>query len=178
MLVVFLLALAVRLLYVCSLAAKDPVASVDAWGYERLAINLEQGQGFSLSRQAPFTPDSIRTPLYPTFLLLIRRAFGPEPRVAAIVQSFVEGLTTLMTWWLAQQLGGRRAGRSAALLYALNPSQVRYAGELLSETLLSALLALAACALARYLLAGRRPGWLALTALSTALAILCQQFPV
>ena len=174
LLVVCLLAVTVRLLYVCSVAPEDPIASVDAWGYERLAINMEKGQGFSLSRQAPFTPDSIRTPLYPVFLLLIRRVLGPEPRVAAIVQSFVEGLTTMMTWWLAKQLSGRRAGRSAALLYALNPSQVRYTGELLSETLLSALLALAVCALVRYFLAGRRPGWLALTTLSTALAVLCK----
>jgi 4-amino-4-deoxy-L-arabinose transferase-like glycosyltransferase len=90
------------------------------------------------------------------------------------VQCLVDGLTTLMTWWLAKQLGGRVAGRSAALLYALNPSQVRYAAELLSETLLSALLALAACAFVRYLLTGHRPVWLALSAASSALAVLCK----
>lgn len=181
--VILLLALGVRLLYVGSTSPDAPIASVDAWGYHRLALNLDAGNGFSLRRAAPFVPDSIRTPLYPAFLWLVRRLLGPSPRAAAIVQAILDSCTTMLTWWLAGQLAGRRAGRAAALLYALNPTQVRYAAELLTETLLSLLLALSLCALLMYLTRAPRSAgppipksryWLAASALFVAMSILCK----
>ena len=142
-LVLSVLAVGVRLLYTFSTSPDAPIASTDAWGYRQLAANLDSGNGFSLRGEAPFVPDSIRTPLYPAFLLLVRRTLGSSPRTAAGVQAFLDAGTMLLTGWLATRLAGHRAGRIAALLYALNPTQVRYASELLTETLLSFLLALA-----------------------------------
>jgi hypothetical protein len=165
LLALFVVAVGIRLLYVSSLPADSPIASVDAWGYHRLALNLAEGNGFSLRRAAPFVPDSVRTPLYPLFLLLIRRSLGPAPRMAATVQAILDGCTALLTGWLATALATtptplpaslstrpahHRAGRIAALLYALHPTQVRYVNDLLAETLLSFLLTLCACALVRY----------------------------
>jgi 4-amino-4-deoxy-L-arabinose transferase-like glycosyltransferase len=178
----FLLAVGARLLYILDRAPDMPIASVDAWGYHRLALNLEQGNGFSLNREDPFLPDSIRTPLYPAFLWLVRRTLGPSPRAAAVVQALLEGSTMLLVWWLGSQLAGRRAGRIAALLYALNPTQIRYTGELLTETLLSLLLAASLCALVRYVHERGKPQetrhhsllWLTLSATILGLAVLCK----
>jgi hypothetical protein len=194
LLALFVLAVTLRLLYVASTSPDAAIGSTDAWGYRQLALNVVQGNGFSLRQAAPFLPDSVRTPLYPIFLLVIRRLFGPSLRAATIVQAFIDGCTTLLVWWLATQLGGRRAGRVAALLYALNPTQIRYVNELLTETLLSFLLALCVCALVRYVQSVpassqaaahdraapvRRPrsffsGWIVAVALLTGLAALCK----
>jgi len=183
LLVVLALAVAVRVLYLYSKAPDAPIASVDGWGYYRLALNLAQGNGFSLQRDPPYLPTSIRTPLYPLYLLAVRQLLGPAPRSAALVQVLLEGATTLLTAWLGTQVAGPRAGRIAALLYALNPAQIRFASDLLTETLLALLLLAAVCALVRYLkqasasperarLSGRT--WLVLSAVMVALAILCK----
>jgi hypothetical protein len=194
LLALFVLAVILRLLYVASTLPEAAIGSTDAWGYRQLALNVAQGNGFSLRQAAPFTPDSVRTPLYPIFLLIIQRLFGPSLRSATIIQALVDGFTTLLAWWLAARLGGHRAGRVAALLYALNPTQIRYANELLTETLLSFLLALCICALVRYVQstsvssqavvhdhatpvrhAGSfSSGWIVAVALLTGLAALCK----
>jgi hypothetical protein len=177
LLVLLLLAVVVRLLYVHSMPTGSQIGSTDAWGYHRLALNLEQGNGFSLRRQSPHLPDSIRTPLYPLFLVLIRRTLGVDPQTAARVQAILDSFTTLLVYWLAwltvrsreppsarvegkmwsnalyraRLTQARRCGRIAALLYALNPTQIRYTNELLTETLLSLLLTLCLCILVQYI---------------------------
>ena len=183
LLVVLALALSVRVLYLYSKAPDAPIASVDGWGYYRLALNLAQGNGFSLNAEAPYLPSSVRTPLYPLFLLAVRKLLGPAPRTAALGQVLVSGATTLLTAWMGTRIAGRRAGRTAALLYALNPAQIRFTGDLLTETLLSLLLLGAACALLHYLRPAPAPSgtprapkraWLVLSALLIGLAILCK----
>ncbi len=139
-----------RLLYITSTSPDSPIASVDAWGYHRLALNLDLGNGFGLRREAPFIADSVRTPLYPLFLLLIRRTLGPAPRAAALIQALLDSVTALVVYALARQLANQRSGRIAALLYALNPTQVRYASELLTETTLVFLITLCGLVFIKY----------------------------
>jgi 4-amino-4-deoxy-L-arabinose transferase-like glycosyltransferase len=184
LLALVLLAIGLRLLYIGTQPDTSHLGSTDAWGYHRLALNLDLGHGFSLDRQAPYRPDSVRTPLYPLFLLLVRRALAPQPRIAALVQALLEGVSTLLTYRLTAVLAarldapsGRRLGRIAALLYALNPVQVRQTNELLTETLLSLLLLLCLCILARYLRphSEEHSARLALAlGVTTALAALCK----
>ncbi len=150
LIVILLLALAVRVLYIDSLPLDSPIESVDAWGYHRLALNLDAGNGFSLRREAPFVPDSVRTPLYPLFLLLIRRTLGPTPRIAVLIQALLDSVTAILVYRLTRHLADSRAGRVAALLYALNPTQVRYVNELLTETMLAFLLTLCMLVFVRY----------------------------
>ena len=183
------LAVGVRLLYAFSTSPDASIGSTDAWGYHQLAYNLDSGHGFSLRAETPYVPDSIRTPLYPLFLLTVRRSVGTSPRTAAVVQAFLDVGTMLLTGWLATRLGGHRAGRIAAVLYALNPTQVRYVNELLTETLLSFLLALAMCILIHYARTVRlmalqgstaraapapTTGWALMLGVATGLAALCK----
>jgi len=183
LLVVLVLALSVRVFYLYSKAPDAPIASVDGWGYYRLALNLAQGNGFSLASEAPYLPASVRTPLYSLFLLAVRQLLGPAPRTAALVQVLLGGVTTLLTAWMGTRIASQRAGRIAALLYALNPAQIRFTGDLLTETLLSLLLLGAVCALLCYVRPAPTPlwtrrlprrAWLALSALLVGLAILCK----
>ena len=177
LLVVCALAIGVRVLYLYTKAPDAPIASVDAWGYHRLALNLAAGNGFSLQRDPPYLPTSIRTPLYPLFLLSVRHLLGPAPRAAALVQALLEGATALLTAWLGARLAGPRAGRIAALLYALNPTQVRFASDLFAETFLAFLLLGAACAMLQYLArhpASRGRAWLLLSGVLAGCAILCK----
>lgn len=188
-LALIILAIGVRLLYAFSTSPDASIGSTDAWGYHQLAYNLDHGHGFSLRAEAPYMPDSVRTPLYPLFLLVVRRSVGTSPRTATIVQAFLDTGTMVLAGWLATHLGGHRAGRIAGVLYALNPTQVRYVNELLTETLLSFLLALAVCILIHYARtsrpvvppgsAARAPlaratGWVLLLGLATGLAALCK----
>jgi 4-amino-4-deoxy-L-arabinose transferase-like glycosyltransferase len=177
LLVVCLLAVGVRVLYLYTKTPDAPIASVDGWGYHRLALNLAAGNGFSLERDPPYLPTSIRTPLYPFFLLSVRHVLGPAPRAAALVQALLEGATTLLTAWLATRLAGPRGGRIAALLYALNPTQIRFTSDLLTEMLLAFLVLGAVCALVRYLTwqpGSHRRGWLLLSGTLLGSAILCK----
>jgi len=73
----------------------------------------------------------------------------------------LDGVSTLLTYRLTVLLAaalsfsaGRRAGRAAALLYALNPAQIRQVNELLTETVLSYLLLLGLCLLLSYIRSG------------------------
>lgn len=188
LLALVLLAVGIRLLYTGTQPETSHLASIDAWGYHRLALNLDLGQGFSLNGQAPFEPDSVRTPLYPLLLFLIRRLLGPAPRAAVLAQAMLDGVSTLLTYDLTRRLAaalgatvGARAGRAAALLYALNPVQVRQANELFAETVLACLILIGLCLLLRYTSRHRaapatgRPARLALTAgAGAALAALCK----
>ncbi len=48
----------------------------DYTDYQLLADNLLSGNGLSLRKEAPYVPDTMRTPMYPIFLALIKRATG------------------------------------------------------------------------------------------------------
>lgn len=72
LLLIFLLALTVRVLFF-SVAAVSSNGTFSELiprfdGYYEIAENLLQGNGFSRSTDPPFTPDSVRTPLYSLFL--------------------------------------------------------------------------------------------------------------
>ena len=99
LLALYVLAVGIRLLYITSTSPDAPIGSVDAWGYHRLALNIERGNGFSLRRESPYVPDSVRTPLYPGFLLVVRSAFGPTGALAGRTRS-----TWSRTNWPACQL--------------------------------------------------------------------------
>lgn len=145
----FLLAIIPRLLYLASIPQEAVLESVDAKGYDLLARNLLAGHGFSRQTEAPYLPDGLRTPLYPSFLASISALSGwvCANLDAAIVVSFgqilLDSLSVLIVATLGATLLGRRAGITAGLLYALAPIQWRYCAALLPEIVLAFLIALA-----------------------------------
>jgi hypothetical protein len=132
------LALSLRWGYSLSLPKDVQLHSVDAKGYHLLAINLLDGHGFSLSSQPPYLPDAIRTPAYPAFVAAVYALAGRQPQIVALVQGLLDALTALLLVALVGHLSRLPwAGLVAGLLYALNPTAIRYCNELLTEILLA-----------------------------------------
>ncbi len=129
----------------------NPIEPVDAEGYHLIALNLLAGRGFSMVWNAPFCPVSIRTPLYPLLLALTYRLLGSDPARAVLAHLLLETLTAALVLRLGRELGGRRVGLLAGLLYAFNGATQRYTGVLYAETLLLAALAAALLVTARAL---------------------------
>jgi 4-amino-4-deoxy-L-arabinose transferase-like glycosyltransferase len=151
LLILFLLALAPRLLYLASIPEVAIVENVDAQGYDLLARNLLAGHGFSLQAAPPYLPDGLRTPLYPLLIAAMYALFGPHPVAVAVVQAILDGVTALLVAVTGARVLGRRAGLVAGVGYALTPLQWRYAGALLAEIHVAFLVVLAFYLLARAL---------------------------
>jgi hypothetical protein len=58
-----------------NLAYPFPLIENDAREYYQIAINLVQRNAFSRSKEPPFEPDSLRTPVYPLFLAATLKIF-------------------------------------------------------------------------------------------------------
>ena len=149
-----LLTLAVRAAWL-ALVPPQPLAAVDARGYDLLAHNLLAGAGLSLRRTPPFCPTMLRTPGYPLFLAAAYRLLGGV-RGAILLQMLLEVLTTALVIRLGREVADRRTGRMAGLLYALNGTSWRYTGDLYAEILLLPVLSFALLATVRWLRRGGR----------------------
>ncbi len=173
LLLIVLLSLTARCLYYRTAPPEAPLTSIDARGYDMLASNLLDGHGFSMKGEAPYLPETVRTPLYPAFVASTYFIIGRHPEAVIFAQILLDGLTVLLLYHLTRMLAGRRAGLAAALLYALTPGQWRFTTELMTEMLLVFLLTLTLCLFVRYLRRPRR--WLAvLLGLVMGLSILCK----
>lgn len=138
----FVLALACRLIYIAALWHVLPIWNVDALGYHNIAINLLQHGIFSLDAVPPFQPDSVRTPGYPAFIALIYASFGESPHAAIVVQAVVDSVTALLVTGIALRLlgndpGNARAAWLAGAIYAIYPTAWHYSLEMYVEVLLA-----------------------------------------
>ncbi len=151
-LLVFTLALSLRLAYVISRWSEVPPWHVDALGYHQLAMNLIERGIFSLNSEPPFQPDAIRTPGYPFLVALIYWAVGPRPRAVLVMQAVLDSFTALLAMATARRLTRSRGiAIAAGALYGLCPLAVRYCSELFAETTLAFTITLAFYAYSRAL---------------------------
>ena len=156
-------------------------AHVDAQGYHWLAINLLERGVFSTNTEPPYRADNVRAPLYPLFVAAWYAIDGPTPEVVVMAQVLIDVLTVAVLYQLgrlvarsaygpaepsgaparadsglsAPEARGDRVGIVAALLYALNPSSLRFANELLTEILFGLLLTAAIWMFARHIRKGK-----------------------
>ena len=72
---------------------------------------------------------------YSAFLALFYRLFGESTRVAAIVNSVVGALLSVVTWLLARHATSEKRSRIAAVLVAFDPELVLYGALLMTEPL-------------------------------------------
>jgi hypothetical protein len=112
----------------------DRTIQADAIGYDRLAINLVAGNGFSSKDTPPFTLDNLRTPGYPLTVAAMYALFGHRPDLVLWLQAFMGAFTILLTYWLGALVAGPRAGAMAAALLAVSPLSISYAAVLWSDT--------------------------------------------
>ncbi|MDF1516156.1 MAG: hypothetical protein P1S60_20270, partial [Anaerolineae bacterium] len=147
---VLLLVALVRALWIKSFPT-NPVEPVDAEGFMLLAQNIRAGHGFAIAWEAPFCPNTVRTPLYPAFLAMCFGVLGPHPHHIVLVQLLLEVLTgacviRLAMLWLSLLHRRKRryiGGAFAGIFYAINGTTQRFTGYLFAENLLLPLLSLA-----------------------------------
>lgn len=95
---------------------------------------------FSISPAECDVAEVLRTPGYSLLIAVCRALFGPSIVPLLVVQIFLAAWTQLLTWRLADRLGGPRAGDVAVVLSALQLNATHYAVQVLTETLFTALL--------------------------------------
>jgi 4-amino-4-deoxy-L-arabinose transferase-like glycosyltransferase len=137
---VFLLALVVRLVFVCAFNRPGDYVRSDMWVYDHRARNLLSGD---LSAWDTFTPVG-----YPAFVAAVYALSGKSALLVGVVQAFLGALTAALTTLLAERAFGRRElALVLGVLCALHVPGVFYTGFLLTETTFSFLVVSAAAAL-------------------------------
>lgn len=149
----------------------------DSYGYFRIARNLAFNHVFSYAQAEPYLPTAFRPPLYP-FLISVLWWAEPAPLIAVLAVQVILGvLTVWLTYLLGRDTFSRSVGFVAAGLLAVAPMTGYYTGQLMTETLFTFLMVLAAYLWSRHwiVVAGATLGlaWLTrATALPFILALL------
>jgi 4-amino-4-deoxy-L-arabinose transferase-like glycosyltransferase len=136
-LLIGLFALALRLAF--SVGVPPDWEWGDAGNYERIAINLLAGNGYSTDG---IEPTRVRPPTYPLFITAIYGIFGQERYAVVVAQSLLGSLTCLLAGWIASRLFGRTAGWVAGVIAAFYPALIYYDTRMLREGPTAFLLAL------------------------------------
>jgi 4-amino-4-deoxy-L-arabinose transferase-like glycosyltransferase len=145
----FCVALALRLALLFAWHSPDTVRGKDAWsfGYEAActARSLVAGDGWAGQWNRAQMPWGLGSgtsgwlpPAYPALIALLVRAFGGfTPLMAGVlfaIQCALSALTCLCVWGLGRAIGEPRAGRLAAWLFAFLPGAVWNAAAVVWDT--------------------------------------------
>ena len=84
--------------------------------YVTLTTNLLAGHGLSLAQGAPFTPSTVRTPVYPLFLAGLSKLGVRSIQQAVLAQALLDAMAGILLALVARQLAGTVAGPRAGLL--------------------------------------------------------------
>jgi len=130
-----------------------PSPGSDAVDYNRIAINLLEGNGF----HCDFTIEdvvkfpNIRHPLYPIFIAIIYSFTNCSFTAVKIAQVLLHGLTCIVIFLIAGKIfKDRFISFGAGLIWALYPLSISSSVTLLSETFLTFLLVLSVWFILRY----------------------------
>lgn len=149
---VFLLALVLRLVFVCVCNSPGDFVRSDMWVYDHRARNLLSG---NLSPWDTFTPVG-----YPAFVAAVYAVSGMSALAVGVLQAFLGAATAALTTLLAERTFARRELAVAlGVLSALHVPGVFYSGFLLTETVFSFLVVSAAAALVWSVDRGSRWGY-------------------
>ncbi len=183
LLLIFILGLALRLGFLVAVQLTGALEVAEGRIFSDLALNILDGRGMSVSAElmdlppgAPAhvvelqrrwaesgglfgmipsgEPTAFFMPLYPLFLAGVFAVFGSTLFPAQLVQLLLSALLPLIAFYLGSRAVGRETGLAAALLAAVHPYFIYYAGLLVTQTLFVVLLGLASCA---YYALRRRP---------------------
>jgi 4-amino-4-deoxy-L-arabinose transferase-like glycosyltransferase len=166
---VFLLALAVRLVFVLAVHPLVEPGFQTPDGYDDIAANVAAGRGFRLEGSSLAAAE--RLPLYPVLLAASIRLFGPSRVPWQVAQCVLGAATCLLVLLVARRWASRAGAVLAAVLCALHPTLILYVARPLTETLYIFLLVCFVYALAtrRLVAAG---AWLGLGLLVKSTALL------
>lgn len=115
--------------------APESLLKADSEAYLALAKNLLAHGVFSVDAAAPFSPQTLRTPGYPVFLLPFAALFGAPALPTALAQALLGAFTVVFFWRWLERTWGPRPAAAAALVLAWDPVSLFHTPLLLTETL-------------------------------------------
>lgn len=139
-LLIFGLALVLRLAYLVWFVGFDYQPQLDAREYSDIAVSLATGRGFAL---ADGTPTAIRPPLFPLLLAGVYRLAGVENYIAGLVFQALIGAGIVLATLVVGRRFGRQVGTLVGLIAATYPLLIFAGGSLLTEPLFILLVVLA-----------------------------------
>ncbi|MEX2650554.1 MAG: glycosyltransferase family 39 protein [Alphaproteobacteria bacterium] len=140
-LVVFLVALGVRLAYLWAVYDGTPsLLQPDSPTYLMLARDFIDTGGFNTVTGLGIEPETERMPLYVLWLAAFRAGVGPDALWPVLGQAVIDALTCVLITLIARRIDPRLA-LPAGLLAAFNLTMIAAAGVVLTDTLFLALLA-------------------------------------
>ena len=128
---IFIIALAVRLVYVLTLSTSE--ISPDGGDWIHIATGILNGLGYG---------DNWRAPVYSYFLSGIFFFKAGSILLVRVMQSVLSSLTCVVLYYIAKKVFDRRVGLLAALISAFYPYFIYNAGDVLRETLFTFLISL------------------------------------
>jgi len=146
-LAIFLLALVVRVSFICFCGLKDQRydALYDDLIYVDLARQLLSGHGYTLSHEhfvaVAGQPTSIVPPVYPLFLAGSFFLFGPGYLPVKLLQASISATAVVLIYLIGRRTLGERTGKLAALIGTFYLLFIMYVRPLYTDTLFCFLLA-------------------------------------
>ncbi|MCD6291579.1 MAG: glycosyltransferase family 39 protein, partial [Anaerolineae bacterium] len=129
--VIFTLALGLRLAYIAWFVGWDYVPRRDAAEYSAIAENLAAGRGYRLP-SGELT--AIRPPLFPLLLAGVYAICGVHYSAALVMQAVLGALTCVVVYRAGASALDEQPGRLAGLMAMGYPLLLYHNGQLLSET--------------------------------------------
>ena len=142
-LVLFAVALALRLAYAWVAVGPHGQPYYDPLEFDTVAWNLARGFGFALDSGGVHYPSATSPPLLPWITSLLYRAIGHHYFAAVVMQCVIGSLAPGLLAVFGTAMFGSAVGRLAAWLAAIHPLLVFISGYLLTETLFLTTLLLA-----------------------------------
>jgi 4-amino-4-deoxy-L-arabinose transferase-like glycosyltransferase len=130
--ILFLLALSLRLAYIGLFVGFTSPPEYDGIGYNYLAGSLLAGRGYI---NYWGEPTAFRPPVYPIFLAGAYAVTGYSLAVVRLLQALLDSVTVLLVYGIARQLFGARVALLAGLGTAFYPLLIYETGLLIPETL-------------------------------------------
>lgn len=145
LILIFIAALAVRLISVMNLPNQFRKPATDDAEYDISAMNLLEGRGLIDINTG--LPTSWRVPMYPLFLASIYSVFGHNYGAVRVIQSIMGALLCLILFFIAKEIFGKTVGYICASILTFYQPFIFYAhwggpAFLFSENLFTFLLAL------------------------------------
>lgn len=173
-LVIVLIALALRATLLVAVSANpERMYRRDSGKYLQPAVNLLNGFGFSQEPQAPFTPDTVATPVYPLFIAVLYKLFGESYFAIGLLQVILSAITAGLVYLLGCYLIPEIETRLGGIWFALSLVSITHAVFILTETVFSFLLLGAVGFVVVYWKRGQIR-WLLIAGVVMGITILCR----
>ena len=114
----------------------DPLKQgTDQAEYGRVAINLAEHSSFSMGKEAPYSPDPARTPIFPIFLSIWYWISG-DFVLSTIINIFLSSITSIIVFELAMLvLKSKKASFASAMIFAFLPYGAYLSDLIMADTL-------------------------------------------